>query len=171
MPGGLGSNLNEDQESDMIFKKEIASQIIGLLLLSLGGWMLHFRIHPISENPSYFIPFFLGLANVIIMPQLFNHKKTVIIAYLFNGVGVIIGTITMTIFSLYHLPDPLTFTNTIFKTTLPHILILFPKLLMGQMILSHFYPTGLGRMFTMGWWIRHFFYFSIVFSLGHFLWS
>jgi hypothetical protein len=154
----------------MIFKKEIAGPIVGLLLLSLGGWMLHFRIHPISANPSYFVPFFLGLANVIIMPQLFNHKKTVIIAYLFNGAGVIIGAITMTLFSLYHLPDTLTFTGIIFKTTLPDILILLPKLFLGQMILLHFYPTGLGRMFTSGWWVRHFFYFSIAFSLGHFLW-
>lgn len=153
-----------------MFKKEIRGAILALALLSLGGWMLHFRIHPISANPSNFVPFFFGLVNVVVNPLMFDHKKTVIIAYLFNGAGVIIGAITMAAFSLYHLPDPLTFTGIIFKTTVPSIIILFPKLFIGQVILSHFHPEGLGRMFTSGWWIRHFFYLSIVFSLGHFLW-
>jgi hypothetical protein len=154
----------------MIFKKEIRKPILGLLFLSLGGWMLHFRIHPLLANPSNYLPFFFGLAGIIITPQLFNHKKTVIIAYLFNGLGVIIGSIAMATFSLSALPDPLTFTNIIFKTTLADILILFPKLFIGQIVLLHFYPSGLGRMFTPGWWIRHFFYLTAVFSLGHSLW-
>jgi len=154
----------------MIFKKEIRKPILTLLFLSLGGWMLHFRIHPISANPLNFVPFFFGLFDVLITPQLFNYKKTVVIAYLFNGLGVIIGAITMAAFSLSALPAPLTFTSVIFKTTLADILILFPKLFIGQMILSHFHPAGLGRMFTTSWWIRHFFYLSAVFSLGHFLW-
>ena len=154
----------------MIFKKEIRGPILALMLLSLGGWMLHFRIHSISANPSNFVPFFIGLFNVLIVPQLFNYKKTVIVAYLFNGAGVVIGAITMATLSFYALPEPLTFTNVIFKTTLADILILSSKLFIGQVILSHFYPAGLGRMFTTSWWIRHFCYLSVIFSLGHFLW-
>jgi hypothetical protein len=154
----------------MLFKKEIRKPILALLFLSLGGWMLHFRIHHISANPSNFVPFFLGLVDIIITPQLFNHKRTVLIAYLFNGIGVIIGAIAMATFSLSALPDPLTFTSIIFRTLLADILILFSKLFIGQMILSHFYPAGLGRLFTPSWWVRHFCYLSIVFALGHFLW-
>jgi len=154
----------------MIFKSEIRKPILALVFLSLGGWMLHFRIHALSANPSNFVPFLIGLVNIIIIPQLFNHKKTVILAYLFNGLGVIIGAITMATLSLSALPNPLTFTSIIFKTTLAHILILFSKLFVGQMILSHFYPNGLGRLFTTSWWIRHFFYLTAMFSLGHFLW-
>ncbi len=154
----------------MIFKRDIRGPIWALLLLSLGGWMLHFRIHPLSGNPSNFVPFFFGLVGVIVTPQLFNYRKTVVIAYLLNGAGVIIGTIAMASLSLSALPHPLTFTGVTFRTTLADILILLPKLLLGQMILTHFYPAGLGRMFTLGWWVRHFFYFSIAFSLGHFLW-
>lgn len=154
----------------MIFKKEIRKPILALLLLSLGGWMLHFRIHPISGNPSNFVPFILGIIDIVITPLLFNYKETVIMAYLINGLGVIIGAIAMATFSLSALPDPLTFTSIIFKTTLADILILFSKLFIGQMVLLHFYHTGLGRMFTPSWWIRHFCYLSIVYSLGHFLW-
>ena len=164
----------------MIFRKEIRGPIIGLLVLSLGGWLLHFRVHPITANTSNFVPFFVGLVRIdrhrlddvgiLATPLLFNHKKTVIVAYLFNGLAVLIGTLGMATFSLYHLPDSLTLTNLIFRTMLGDILILFSKLFVGQVILTHFYPAGLGRMFTVGWWIRHFFYFSIAFSLGHFLW-
>jgi hypothetical protein len=154
----------------MIFKKEIRKPILALLLLSLGGWILHFRVHPITHNPSNFVPFVLGLIDIFITPQLFNYKKTVILAYLINGIGVIVGAITMASFSLSSLPDPLTFTSIIFKTTLAHILILFSKLFIGQMVLSHFYPAGLGRLFTPFWWLRHFCYLSVVFALGHFLW-
>jgi hypothetical protein len=154
----------------MLFKKEIRKPILTLLFLSLGGWLLHFRIHPPLADEENFIPFFLGLFDVLITPQLFNYKKTVLVAYLFNGLGVIIGAITMAAFSFSALPAPLTFTTIIFKTTLADILILFPKLFIGQIILSYFYPGGLGRMFTPSWWIRHFFYLSAVFSLGHFLW-
>jgi hypothetical protein len=154
----------------MIFKKEIRKPILALLILSLGGWILHFRIHTISTNPSNFVPFILGIIDIIITPQLFNHKKTVIIAYLFNGLGVIIGAIAMATFSLSALPDPLTFTSIIFKTTLAHILILFSKFFIGQIIFLHFYPNGLGRMFTTSWWMRHFCYLTIIYSLGHFLW-
>jgi len=155
----------------MLFKKEIRGPILALMLLSLGGWMLHFRIHHISsEHPANFVPFLIGIFNVLIIPQLFNYKKTVIIAYLFNGIGVIIGAIAMATMSLYALPEPLTLTGIIFKTLLADILILSSKLFIGQIILSHFYPAGLGQLFTTSWWIRHFFYLSAVFALGHFLW-
>jgi hypothetical protein len=155
----------------MIIKKEIRTPVLALMLLSLGGWLFHFKIHPVSANPSNFVPFVFGLLNFIITPLLFNYKRTVIIAYLINGLAVIMGTVLMAHFSLSHLPSPLTFTNIIFRTTLADIFILFPKLLIGQTILLHFYPAGLGRMFTTSWWARHFLYIAVVYSLGHFLWS
>ncbi len=158
------------RRGEMPFEKEIRGPILGLLFLSLGGWMLHFRIHQITGSPSNYVPFFIGLMGMVVTPPLFNYKKTVILAYLLNGFGVLIGTLAMAAFSLSHLPDSLTLGNLIFKSTLGDILILFSKLFIGQVILSHFYPTGLGRMFTLSWWVRHFVYFTIAFSLGHFLW-
>ena len=151
----------------MRLKKEIKNYILALLFLSIGGWLLHLRAHPISGNPANFIPFIFGLLNITIVPFLFNYKRTAIIAYLFNGIGVIIGIIVMVTFSLSALPNPLTVENIILKTTLANIIILFPKLFIGQMILSFYYPAGLGRMFTTGWWVRHSCYLAIVFILGH----
>jgi hypothetical protein len=154
----------------MLFQKEIRRPILALMLISLGGWMLHFRVHPITAHSVNFLPFLLGLVDIIITPILFNYRKTVIIAYLINGIGVIIGSIAMAVFSLYHLPEPLMLSGILFKTMLSDILILLSKLFIGQLILSHFYPAGLGRLFTPSWWVRHFCYLSLVFALGHLWW-
>lgn len=154
----------------MLFQKEIRKPILALIFISLGGWMLHFRTHPITADSDNLLPFIIGIINIIITPILFNHKKTVILAYLINGIGVIIGSIAMTTFSLYRLTEPVTLGSLIFRTMLSDIFILFSKLFIGQAILSYFYPAGLGRLFTPFWWVRHFCYLSIIFALGHFLW-
>ena len=155
----------------MLFQKEIRKPILALMLISLGGWMLHLRAHPLSTRAVDFLPFLLGLVDIVITPVLFSYRKTVVVAYLINGIGVIIGSIGMAVFSLYHLVEPVTLGSILFKTMLSDILILLAKLFIGQLILSHYYPSGLGRLFTPFWWVRHFCYLSIVFAIGHFLWN
>ena len=155
----------------MIIKKELRIPILSLFLLSIGGWFLHLRIHPVTENPSYYIPFIFGILNVFIVPFLFHFKKTVIIAYLINGFGVIMGVITMAHLSITGLEPPFTFTIIFIKTTLADIFILLPKLFIAHTILLHYFPSGLGRFFTLGWWLRHFGYLTIVYICGHFLGS
>jgi hypothetical protein len=156
----------------MKFKSEISNLIFSLFFISLGGWMLHFRIHPIIDsNPAHYVPFVFGLLNILFVPFLLNSKTTFLPGYLINGFGAIIGVIVMTAFSLSALPSSLTISNIFFKTTLADIFLLLPKLFLGQLILLHYFPTGLGRMFTNSWWIRHFFYLTIIFAMGHILWS
>jgi len=154
----------------MIFKKGIEKQLLALFFVSLGGWLMHIRIHPFAGNPPNYVPFIFGILSVFIIPILFNFKKTYLIAYLLNGFSVVIGTVAMTTFSLSGLSDPLTFSDLILRTTFAVILLLFSKLFIGQMILHHYHPTGLGRMFTAWWWTRHFVYVGAVFALGHLLW-
>ena len=154
----------------MLFKKEIRKPILALMLLSVGGLLLHLRIHPFWQSPSYYLPFVSGLLSILIIPILFNSKKTVIIAYLLNGIGVLVGIIAMTYFSLSALPSPLTPANILLGTTLANSVILYSKFFLGKTILLYFYPTGLGRFFNSWWWIRHFFYFFLALSLGHFFW-
>ena len=153
----------------MVFAKELRKPILALLFLSIGGWLLHFGFHPISISKSHYVPFLYGLVNIFIVPFLFNSKKTIIIAYVINGFGVIVGTILMAHMSLSSPPDPLTLPAILFRTTLADIFLLFPKLFIGHLILLHYYPSGLGRMFTTSWWVRHFCYFTVVYSIGHFL--
>ncbi|MEJ2725671.1 MAG: hypothetical protein P8175_13705 [Deltaproteobacteria bacterium] len=55
--------------------------ILGLVFVSLGGWVLHGRIHPPSELPLNYIPFIAGLIGMILVPILFLFRKTVAYAY------------------------------------------------------------------------------------------
>jgi len=154
----------------MIFKKDLQKPIFAILFLSFGGWLLHFRAHNISENPAFYLPFLLGILNVVVVPVLFNWKKTALLGYLLNGFSVVIGTIVMAHLSLSGLPQPITFYHIIFRTTLADVFLLLPKLFIGHMILLHYYPTGVGRLFTCDWWVRHFAYVTIIYTMGHFLW-
>jgi hypothetical protein len=151
-------------------KKQLSSLIFALFLLSLGGWIFHVRFHSYTENPSNYIPFILGLTNLIVVPALFYWKKTFIVAYIINGVSVIIGTITMAHLSITALPNPLTFISILMKTTFPDIALLLPKLFIAQSIMWYYFPSGLGRMFTAFWWAKHFCYMIIVYSIGNLLW-
>lgn len=153
----------------MILKKEIRKDILALFFISLGGWCLHVRIHSVSDSPSNFAPFLSGLVSFLAVPILLSHRRTVLVGYLLNGFSVIIGSVLMAHFSLSSPPDTLSIGSILFQTTLADIFILMAKLFVGQSILLHYYPNGLGRMFTAAWWARHFCYFSVVYSIGHFL--
>jgi hypothetical protein len=159
----------------MVVDMKIRKPLFSLWFISLGGWLLHLKIHAPSfiagepQNPANLIPYILGLLNVILVPCLFLFKKTVILAYLINGFSVVIGAITMGQMSWMNLPNPLTLQSLFIKTALPYIFISLPKLWLGQSLLEHYYPAGLGRMFTAYWWVRHFIYFAVVYSFGIYL--
>jgi len=158
----------------MLLNKKIQNQVWALFFISIGGWLFHLKIHPVSfenQNPANFVPFAFGLLNVFIVPFLFNYKKTSILAYLINGFGVIIGVITMFHTSLSSLPETITLNFIFLRSLLPYIFILFSKLFIGQTIFRHYYAAGLGRLFTPFWWAKHFAYLSIVYYLGHTFWK
>lgn len=154
----------------MTIDSKIRGQILALFLIALGGWLLHLRIHPSTSDPNNFVPLISGIISVFIVPILFTMKRTSIIAYLLNGFSVIVGTIVMAHFSLSGLPSTVTFSYLMLKTTLADIAILLSKLFIAHNILMTYYPTGVGRFFTTGWWTRHFFYAVVIYLSGHFLW-
>jgi hypothetical protein len=154
--------------------------ILGLVFVSLGGWVLHGRIHPPSELPLNYIPFIAGLIGMILVPILFLFRKTVAYAYAINGMLVIIGTITMAHFSLAHRPESFTLVTVAQRTLLPDIAILFVNFMLGKVIFElellrgEDTPARHGRFFrypNMGWWGVHLFTLSAVYTLGHLLWS
>ena len=157
----------------------LTTLICALLVISLGGWLLHMRIHPIDKNPAYFIPFLSGLASVLVVPLLFSFRKTIHAGYVLNGMLVILGTITMAHLSLEDIPYPLTISALLFKTTLPDIIILLSKFLLGKAIFdlvifgfdASVHHTGIWwRYPNIGWWWVHFVLISFVYTLGHLLW-
>lgn len=159
-----------------MIRKELRLPIGAIVLLSLGGWLLHMRAHPVSfdpahpSNPAFLVPCVAGILGFIATPILLNYRRTFVAGYLLNGMSVVVGAITMASLSLGDLPAPLTIREILFGTMLWSILLLLPKLFLGQIVLLHYHPNGMGRLFTPFWWTRHFIYLSAVFALGHYLW-
>ena len=153
--------------------------LIALITLSIGGFLLHFRIHPISKNSSNLVPFISGILSILVIPLLFSFKKTIAYGYVLNGFLVIIGTIGMTHFSMVHRPDSLTIGSILMKTTFCDILILWSKFFIGKVLFElEFFGyddnrTKKGNTFrypNLGWWIVHLAGVSLVYALGNLIW-
>jgi hypothetical protein len=96
-----------------MFRKEICMPILGLVLISLGGFLLHLRIHPPTQDALDLIPVVFGVLSIVALPFLFNSPRTVAVAYLLNAVTVVAD-----------------------------ILILLAKLPIAHVILRHFRPKN-----------------------------
>lgn len=154
--------------------------IAGLAVVSLGGWLLHLRVHPVSDNPTNWIPFITGLMSIIVLPAMFLSKKTLPYAYVLNGMLVIIGTITMAHISVPRLVDNFSFQAIFVGTLLADIAILWVNFFLGKSIfeLEMFKAIDAtvrkGRFFrypNMGYWGVHVAALPIVYVLGYFLWK
>ncbi len=152
----------------------------GLIVLALGGWLLHFRIHPPFKEGYNLVPFIAGIISVVIVPLLFSFRSTIAYAYVLNGMLVILGTITMAHFSIVHFAGPLNFQNLLFGTLLADIAILFGNFACGKAIFdlellnASTDTVPKGRYFRYpnnGWWVVHLFALSLVYALGNVLWK
>ena len=154
--------------------------ICSLLFLSLGGWLLHSRIHPLGEHSGNIIPAASGLLSVVVITLLFCFRRTVAYGYVLNGMTVIIGTITMAHFSLIHAPAVFTLQVLLFKTLLADIAVLWGKFAIGkalfelELLKQPEDAVRKGRFFrypNMGWWWVHLVALSVVYALGTLIWK
>ncbi|MHB8139560.1 MAG: hypothetical protein ACYDGO_14405 [Smithellaceae bacterium] len=152
--------------------------ILAIFFMALGGWLLHLRIHELSKDSSNYIPAVAGLISVFIVPVLFIFRSTIPFAYLFNGMTVIIGTITMFHFSLLNPPPLWTFSAVLFGTLLPDIALLWGKFAVGKALFEldtalnqPDAPMRKGRFFrfpNMGFWYVHMVTLSVVYLIGNY---
>jgi hypothetical protein len=119
-------------------KKGIRAPILALFLLSLGGWVLHFRMHPPSQEAANLIPLVFTSLGVVVLPVMFSLRSTVRWAYLINIAAVIVGTISMAHESIETWTGPVSLYRIIFESTLADIVILLAKLPLGQAILGRY---------------------------------
>jgi hypothetical protein len=154
--------------------------IFELCVLGLGGWLLHYRIHPPVKGEVYFIPFFSGIVSVFCLPLLFWFRKTLNLAYIINGFLVIIGTIMMAHFSIKNFQGPLTLTNIIVNTLFADIALAWGKFGVGKAMYVLEYlksdadTVSKGRYFrfpNMGWWWVHLVGLAAVYTAGNILWK
>jgi hypothetical protein len=150
-------------------KDSIRGELAALVLISLGGLLIHTHLHPPfgpHGDEDALIPLIANLLGILVVPFLLSRRKTWLAGYLVNGFSVVTGVVLMgdiMVSGWTALPGPAAFVQ---DAMLPNIIFAFPKLMIGQRILRHYRPEGTGRMFTPLWWTRHFIYASLVFTAG-----
>jgi len=128
-----------------MFKKEIRPAILAMFLISLGGVLLHLRIHSPSASLCNYIPAVLGFLTTIVVTFLFNYRATVAWAFLITMVAVVAGTVTMAYHSALAFawgPTPVAFKTLLLDSTLADILILFAKVPLAIHVLRYFRPKA-----------------------------
>lgn len=154
--------------------------IIALFFISLGGWFLHIRVHPLPKESFSLLPISTGIISVVLLPFLFWFKKTLPLAYIINGFIAIIGTIAMSHFSIIHYKGALSLQGLFFQTTFPDIAILWAKFALGYAIFNlEFLKTEGDVLFkgrylrypNLGWWFVHLVSLSIIYSIGAIFWK
>ncbi|HJX30795.1 MAG TPA: hypothetical protein VJ624_02975 [Thermodesulfobacteriota bacterium] len=158
----------------------VKSTLLGALIaLSLGGFLLHVRIHPFAQNSSNIVPVISCVLSIIVVPLLFSIRKTISYGYVLNGFLAIIATVTMSHFAIVHWPSPSTLKAIIVNTTLADILIVWSKFFIGKSLFDletfGYDPdrARLGKTYrypNMGWWLVHLVAISTVYCLGNLLW-
>jgi hypothetical protein len=175
--------------------------LCALIALALGGFLLHNRIHKVwaadwwnipalihqirvAETAEYhnLVPAIAAVLSIIVVPLLFLFRKSTPYAYVINSFTVIVGTITMSHYSIAHWPanTAVTISTILTGTMLMDIFILWGKFFVGKAIfeLEIFgYSSEMERKGNpfrypnLGWWLVHMVAVSVVYSLGHILWS
>lgn len=115
-----------------------------LVLLSLSGFMLHFRIHnfmmpdPVHKgltvfDGKFFFASLFSLIDLLAVTALFCSRRTAVYGYLLNGLIVIYGTIFMAHFSIAEiLAKGIPMNEMLLKSTLPDIGIVWVDFLIGK---------------------------------------
>lgn len=164
----------------MLIRSYIKSTLLcSIVVLALGGFLLHTRIHPFTQNSSNFVPFFSGILSIVLVPLLFSSKKTMSYGYVLNGMLVILGTVAMWHYAIAHWPRPVTVESILLKTTLADIALLWGMFFVGKALFdleSYGYdPNRVKKGVTYrypnyGWWLVHLMVIPLVYYIGSQVW-
>jgi hypothetical protein len=111
---------------------------VSLVALALGATMLHGRIHPLGEDPTYLWPNLFSWLDLGLVSLLFLNRGTALLGLLLNSFLAYLGIIMMADFSLSAtlagqvkvLPGQ-DFFGWLMQTTLPDIAVLLADFLVG----------------------------------------
>ncbi len=153
--------------------------LAALVTMSLGGFMLHLRVHPFSQHSSILVNIVASLLSILVVPVLFSIRRTVHYGYVLNGFITIVATITMAHFSIHYLPDPLSVGGVFLGTTLPDIPIVWGSSSWARRLFRiwrswDIMPTSRRKVSprypNLGWWLVHLIAVSAVYWAGNVLW-
>ncbi len=144
-----------------------------LFALSLGGWLLHNRIHPLKMGPVMVIPLIAASVDVVVVTSLFLQPRTAKLAYLLNGLLVIYGITIMTDFGLARGAN-----MGLLRALLAmsgDCAVLFGDFMVGKALFDGYLAETRGdvkpwQFLAPVWWLAHFMLIPTVYVLGRVLW-
>jgi len=125
-----------------VFQRNVRGLIWVYSFISLGGLLLHLRIHPVTDSMFNWVAAGFAAGNAFLLPFLFNSPATVAWAYLFAWATVVTGTVAMAYHSIITWELPVTIKTVVMNSTFPDILILLAKLPLAHKILRIHLPDG-----------------------------
>ncbi|MFB3881265.1 MAG: hypothetical protein ACE149_08370 [Armatimonadota bacterium] len=150
------------------------SALLGALVaLSVSGWFIHHRIHPLEAGPTMMIPLAAASADVVVVTLLFLSRATARLAYLLNGMFAIYGITTMSHFALAQGAEAAPLHG--LAMTLPVSVTLFADFLVGKALFDGYWAEARAdvkawQFLAPGWWTVHFVLIPTVYTVGHFVW-
>jgi len=120
----------------------ILAPIWAFILISLGGLLLHLRVHPPGESAYYWLPAVVGTLNIVILPDLLRRRRTAGWGYVLTVLTAVVGTITMAWHSAVEFKQPLTLGNLLLRTTFPDIVLALAKIPIAYVVLDHWRKTA-----------------------------
>ncbi|MHB8770317.1 MAG: hypothetical protein ACYC7J_04920 [Syntrophales bacterium] len=151
-----------------------------LVILSLAGFIVHARVHLISQNPAFLVPLIAGILSTVVVPLFFLSPRTLSYGYVLNGFLCIIGTVTMAHYAIVRWSSPTAPADILLKSMVIDILIVWGKFFVGKALFdletfgydANRPKAGIAYRYpNMGWWLIHLAGVSLVYSLGNRLWS
>lgn len=124
--------------------------IAALFLMALGGFLLHYRIHPFMVpdltqpgvmlfNGTKFLASFFSMIDVVVVTLLFMSRRTALYGYLLNGLIVIYGSILMAHFSIAGMAGKnLPLIEVILRSTIPDIAIAAGDFFVGKALYDYY---------------------------------
>ena len=125
-------------------KKGVCRLVLSLFLVSLGGLLIHLRIHPLSAGKAAnWTAFVFGLTSTLAVPVMFYYRGTAKWAWILNLAAVAVGTLGMGHEGLERLREAgFSLSGLIFDSLLADIFILWAKVGIGQVLLHHHLPEN-----------------------------
>ena len=145
-----------------------------LLALSLGGWLLHDRIHPLKTAPVMVIPLIAASVDVVVVTLLFLSRTTAKLGYLLNGLFVIYGITIMTDFGLARGGD-MGLVRALTAMS-GDCVVLFGDFMVGKVLFDGYWAEARAdvkpwHFLAPVWWLAHFILIPTVYVLGRVLWK
>lgn len=118
-----------------MISRQVKLFILIHICISLAGLAIHLTLHPVDKSIYYWWASPVNAFSLFVITFLYVRPSTVAWGFMLNAFTVLIGTLTMSYYSLLTLERPLTLYLVLTKSPLAGIIVLWIKVPVAYYIL------------------------------------